>query len=48
MNKDDYEPFLANLTALEDWLYDEGYDETKEVYQQKMHEIYYIYGNAMN
>ena len=33
------EEFLKNITEGEDWLYEDGYDETLEVYQAKINEV---------
>ena len=35
----DKESFLKLLTATEDWLYEEGEDETKSVYVKKLEEL---------
>ena len=35
----DKESFLKQLTATEDWLYEEGEDETKSVYVKKLDEL---------
>ena len=35
----DKEEFTEILCKTEDWLYDEGEDETKSVYQQKLAEM---------
>jgi len=35
----DKESFLKLLTATEDWLYEEGEDETKSVYVKKLDEL---------
>lgn len=35
------------MTSYEDWLYEDGYDQPKEVYVGKMRDIYDFYGKGM-
>ena len=39
MRDDDRDSFSAQLTAAEDWLYDEGEDQLKQVYVDKLAEL---------
>ena len=40
------EDYLTNLTTHQDWLDDEGYDQPKQVYFDKINEILDFYGRA--
>lgn len=42
------EEYLANLTVHEDWLYEDGYDLPKQVYQDKIKDLMSFYGPARN
>ena len=39
MREDDHDSFSTLLTAAEDWLYDEGEDQFKQVYVDKLAEL---------
>lgn len=39
MTESDREAFLARLQEVEDWLYEDGEDETKGVYVAKLEEL---------